>query len=80
LDQTFLREKHLPAPLLHAILGGGPGYIVHPSDLLPALITLGARIEIAGPAGEKTIPLKKFFVLSQVNFNPVTHSCTLVPW
>jgi len=64
----------------HAILGGELSYIVHPSDLAPALIALGARIKIAGPAGEKTMPLEKFFVLPQVNFNPVTHSCTLVPW
>ncbi len=52
----------------HAILGGGPSYIVHPSDLAPALIALGARIKIAGPAGEKTIPLEKFFVLPQVDY------------
>lgn len=52
----------------HAILGGGPSYIVHPSDLAPALIALGARIKIAGPSGEKTIPLEKFFVLPQVDY------------
>jgi xanthine dehydrogenase YagS FAD-binding subunit len=51
----------------HAILGGGPSYIVHPSDLAPALVALDARIKIAGPAGEKTIPLEKFFVTPQVN-------------
>ncbi len=52
----------------HAILGAGPSYIVHPSDLAPALVALDARIKIAGPAGEKTIPLEKFFVLPQVNY------------
>lgn len=52
----------------HAILGGGPSYIVHPSDMAPALIAFGARIKIAGPAGEKTIPLEKFFVLPQVDY------------
>jgi xanthine dehydrogenase YagS FAD-binding subunit len=51
----------------HAILGGGPSYIVHPSDLAPALVALDARIKLAGPAGEKTIPLEKFFVTPQVN-------------
>ncbi|HEY1267866.1 MAG TPA: xanthine dehydrogenase family protein subunit M [Candidatus Binatia bacterium] len=51
----------------HAIIGGGPSYIVHPSDLAPALVALDARIKIAGPAGEKTIPLEKFFVTPQVN-------------
>ena len=52
----------------HAILGAGPSYIVHPSDLAPALVALGARIKIAGPSGEKTIPLEKFFVLPQVDY------------
>jgi xanthine dehydrogenase YagS FAD-binding subunit len=51
----------------HAILGGGPSYITHPSDLAPALVALDARIKIAGPAGEKLIPLEKFFVLPRVN-------------
>jgi xanthine dehydrogenase YagS FAD-binding subunit len=51
----------------HAILGGGPSYIVHPSDLAPALVALDAKIKIAGPSGEKTIPLEKFFVSPQVN-------------
>ena len=52
----------------HAILGAGPSYIVHPSDLAPALVALDARIKIAGPAGEKTIPLEKFFVLPSVDY------------
>jgi xanthine dehydrogenase YagS FAD-binding subunit len=51
----------------HAILGGGPSYIVHPSDTAPALVALGAQIKIAGPSGEKTIPLEKFFVLPSVD-------------
>jgi xanthine dehydrogenase YagS FAD-binding subunit len=52
----------------HAILGGGPSYIVHPSDTAPALVALGAQIKIAGPAGEKTMPLEKFFVLPSVDY------------
>jgi xanthine dehydrogenase YagS FAD-binding subunit len=52
----------------HAILGGGPSYIVHPSDTAPALVALGAQIKIAGPSGEKTIPLEKFFVLPSVDY------------
>ena len=52
----------------HAILGGGPSYIVHPSDTAPALVALGAQIKIAGPAGEKTIPLEKFFLLPSVDY------------
>ena len=52
----------------HAILGAGPSYIVHPSDTAPALVALGAQIKIAGLAGEKTIPLEKFFVLPSVDY------------
>ena len=52
----------------HAILGGGPSYIVHPSDTAPALVALDAQIKIAGPAGESTLPLEKFFVLPSVDY------------
>jgi xanthine dehydrogenase YagS FAD-binding subunit len=48
---------------LHAILGGGPSYIVHPSDLAPALVALGARFRLVGPGGERTVPAEEFFVL-----------------
>ena len=51
----------------HAILGGGPVYIVHPSDTAPALIALGATVKIIGPEGEKTISLEDFFILPEVN-------------
>src|SRR5919199_4158127 len=46
----------------HAILEGGPCYIVHPSDLAPALIALAAQIHILGPKGSRTLPLEEFFV------------------
>jgi xanthine dehydrogenase YagS FAD-binding subunit len=51
----------------HAILGGGPSYIVHPSDLAPALIALDAKARIAGRSGSRTVPLEEFFVLPTVN-------------
>ncbi len=47
----------------HAILGGGPSYIVHPSDCAPALIALGASVSISGPKGSRVVPLDKFFIL-----------------
>jgi xanthine dehydrogenase YagS FAD-binding subunit len=47
----------------HAIFGGGPSYIVHPSDTAPALVALGATFRIAGPAGERSVPAADFFVL-----------------
>jgi xanthine dehydrogenase YagS FAD-binding subunit len=51
----------------HAILGGGLCYIVHPSDLAPAFISLDAKISIVAPKGEKTIPLEDFYILPKVN-------------
>lgn len=52
----------------HAIYGGGVCYIVHPSDLAPALISLDTDITINGLAGEKNImKLEDFFTLPQNN-------------
>ena len=48
---------------LHAIFGGGPSYIVHPSDLAPALVAFDASFRIVGPDGERTLPASEFFVL-----------------
>jgi xanthine dehydrogenase YagS FAD-binding subunit len=47
----------------NAIIGGGPSYIVHPSDLAPMLLALGARLTVVGAEGKKVIPLDKFFTL-----------------
>jgi xanthine dehydrogenase YagS FAD-binding subunit len=47
----------------HAIVDGGPCYIVHPSDPAVALTALDAEIEIAGPTGTSRIPITQFFVL-----------------
>jgi xanthine dehydrogenase YagS FAD-binding subunit len=47
----------------NAILGGGPSYIVHPSDLAPALVALGAEVEIVGPSGARSLALERFFTL-----------------
>ena len=51
----------------HAILGGDPVYIVHPSDIAPALIALGASLKIVGPEGEKTMSVEEFFTLPATN-------------
>ena len=45
----------------HAIFGGGPSYIVHPSDTAPALVALDAKFKIAGPSGERVIAAADFF-------------------
>ena len=47
----------------NAILGGGPSYIVHPSDLAPALVASDARVVLRGARGERTLPLEEFFTL-----------------
>ncbi|MCU1334842.1 MAG: Molybdopterin dehydrogenase [Bryobacterales bacterium] len=49
----------------HAIFGGGPSFIVHPSDTAPALVALEANFRIVGPSGERMIPAADFFVLPQ---------------
>lgn len=51
----------------HAIFGGGPSFIVHPSDTAPALVALGATFRIVGPAGERVVPASEFFVLPRQN-------------
>ena len=52
---------------LHAIFGGGPSYIVHPSDLAPALMALDAAFEILGPQGRRQQTAAEFFVLPSQN-------------
>jgi xanthine dehydrogenase YagS FAD-binding subunit len=51
----------------HAIFGGGPSYIVHPSDTAPALVALDAKFRVVGPSGERLIPATEFFVLPRQN-------------
>ena len=51
----------------HAIFGGGPSYIVHPSDTAPALVALGAMFRIVGPSGERRVAASDFFVLPRQN-------------
>jgi xanthine dehydrogenase YagS FAD-binding subunit len=47
----------------NAIFGGGPSYIVHPSDLAPALVALSAKASLRGKSGSRTVELEKFFTL-----------------
>lgn len=48
----------------NAILGGGPSFIVHPSDLAPALVCLDATLLITGPNNKtRTLPVGAFFTL-----------------
>jgi xanthine dehydrogenase YagS FAD-binding subunit len=47
----------------NAILGGGPSFIVHPSDLATMLTALDAVVTIAGPKGSREVEIGKFFIL-----------------
>lgn len=51
----------------HAIFGGGICYIVYPSDLAPALISLDSKVTISTKEGDKSIPLDEFYALPRVN-------------
>lgn len=51
----------------HAIFGGGPSYIVHPSDTAPALVALDASFRISGSGRERTVAAADFFALPTVN-------------
>ncbi len=51
----------------HAILGGGPSFIVHPSNLAPALTALGASVILHGPNGTRQVELEHFFVSPRVD-------------
>jgi len=51
----------------HAIFGGGPSYIVHPSDTAPALVALDAEFRIVGPGGDRRVPAAEFFALPRRN-------------
>ena len=48
--------------LFHCIFGGQNCYIVHPSDTAPILAALGAQVLIAGPEGERSIPVSQLHV------------------
>ena len=47
----------------HAILEGGPCYIVHPSDPAVALLALDARVEVVGDGSTRDVPIAEFFLL-----------------
>jgi len=51
----------------HAIFGGGPSFIVHPSDTAPALVAAGAQFRLVGPEGERMLPAAEFFTLPSAN-------------
>jgi xanthine dehydrogenase YagS FAD-binding subunit len=56
----------------HCILGGGPCYIVHPSDTASALVAFDASVRIAGPKGTRSVPVEKFHVPPSVDVHRET--------
>ena len=51
----------------HAIFGGGPSFIVHPSDTAPALVALDAQFRVMGTKGDRIVPAAEFFALPKVD-------------
>jgi xanthine dehydrogenase YagS FAD-binding subunit len=51
----------------HCVIGGGPCYIVHPSDLAVALLALDAKVKISSGKKSREIALENFFVLPEDN-------------
>jgi xanthine dehydrogenase YagS FAD-binding subunit len=53
----------------HAILGGGPCFFAHPSDLAPAFIALDAQARIVGPKGERWAAVEDLYRLPIIQLN-----------
>ena len=51
----------------HAVSGGEMCHMVCPSDMASALTALNAKVEIAGPKGNRLIPLGEFYVRPDKN-------------
>ncbi|QOL50631.1 FAD binding domain-containing protein [Massilia litorea] len=51
---------------IHAILGASPACIAtHPSDMAVALVALDASVRLAGPGGERSVPVADFHRLPE---------------
>jgi xanthine dehydrogenase YagS FAD-binding subunit len=51
----------------HALFGGGPSFIVHPSSLAVPMVAYDAKFRLAGPKGERVVPASEYFTLPQKN-------------
>jgi xanthine dehydrogenase YagS FAD-binding subunit len=60
----------------HAILDGGPCWIVHPSDPAVALTTLDASVHVDGPRGSRRMRFTDFYVLPSER---IEHETALQP-
>ena len=51
----------------HAIFGGGPSFIVHPSSLAVPMVAYNATFRLLGPKGERLVPAADYFTLPVKN-------------
>ncbi|MBN1153597.1 xanthine dehydrogenase family protein subunit M [candidate division KSB1 bacterium] len=49
----------------HCIIGGGPCFIVHPSDMAVALMALDANVTIFDGEKNHTVPISEFYLLPE---------------
>lgn len=56
----------------HCIFGGEGCYIVHPSDIAPALVALDAVVQIAGPNGKRKVAVENFHMPPASDFTTET--------
>jgi xanthine dehydrogenase YagS FAD-binding subunit len=47
----------------HAIFGGGPTFIVHPSSLAVPFLAYNATFRLLGPTGERLVPAAEYFTM-----------------
>lgn len=60
----------------HAILSGGPCFIVHPSDPAVALTALDATLELSSANGTRTVAIENFYALPKERLD---HETILAP-
>jgi len=63
-----------------SVLGLGVCVMSHPSDLAPALMALGARVALAGPAGRREVAIDQFFRGPRSLTETVLEPSEIVTW
>jgi len=51
----------------HSILGGGPVYVPHPSNVATALVALDASLALEGPKGSRVVKAAELFTLPSLD-------------
>ena len=60
----------------HAIFGGGPTFIVHPSSLAVPSVAYGATFRLAGPKGERLVPAAEYFTHADAAERASARTCS----